>query len=281
MRAYRVAYDGRAYYGFQRQPGVSTVEDTLFSGLADLGIEFDDTPVGYTVAGRTDRGVSALAQTVAFDAPEWLSPRAFTTQLPSTIHVWASAAAPEDFHAIHDAISREYTYYLHAPDADSERLRAIEKRLSGKHDFHNLAAENGGTVRDLTVTSTRAGPFRLIRVRAGGFPRQLVRRLVSLYDRMLQGAAPLDFIDRVLGPKPLSGPDGIEPAPAHPLVLTDVDYDLDFDPDPKAAELAREAFASGALRDRTRAAVLDSLETGIPDPVRVDDPGIGDTGDNP
>ncbi|MFP4530124.1 MAG: tRNA pseudouridine synthase A, partial [Halodesulfurarchaeum sp.] len=119
MRAYRVAYDGRAYHGFQRQPQVPTVEDVLFSGLRDLGLEFADAPPEYAAAGRTDRGVSALAQTLAFDAPDWLTPRAFTTQLPADVHVWASAAVPDDFHATHDAISRTYTYYLYAPEAKS------------------------------------------------------------------------------------------------------------------------------------------------------------------
>ncbi|MDZ7850028.1 MAG: tRNA pseudouridine(38-40) synthase TruA [Halodesulfurarchaeum sp.] len=288
MRAYRVAYDGRAYHGFQRQPAVPTVENTLFSGLRDLGLEFDDDPPGYAAAGRTDRGVSALAQTIALDAPKWLSPRAFTTQLPTDVHVWASADAPDDFHATHDAIAREYTYYLHVggspsgsetsesggrgPGDDPVRIEAIESRLSGEHDFHNLAAEDTGTVRDLSVRSRREGFYRVIRVRTDGFPRQLVRRLVTLYDRVRSGRADLDFLDRVLGPEPLPGPDGIEPAPAHPLVLTDVEYGLDFEPDPTAVELAREAVSAQVRRDRSRATALESIEGDIPDRGTVDRP---------
>ena len=282
MHAYRVAYDGRAYHGFQRQPAVPTVEDTLFSALDTLGLEFADSPPDYAAAGRTDRGVSALAQTVAFDAPDWLSPRAFTAHLPEDVHVWASAPAPADFHATHDAISRVYTYYLHeaahsdpADEPATDRIDALESRLSGEHDFHNLSAEDRGTVRDLTVRSRRAGQYRVIRVRADGFPRQLVRRLVALYERVSTGVADLDFVDRVLAREPLSGPEGIEPAPAHPLVLTDVEYDFDFEPDPTAAELARDAIATRARRDRARATVLDSIEAAIPDS------GIADRPDNP
>lgn len=301
MRAYRVAYDGRAYHGFQRQPQVPTVEEALFSGLRDLGLEFEDAPPAYAAAGRTDRGVSALAQTVAFDAPDWLTPRAFTTQLPADVHVWASAAVPEDFHATHDAISRAYTYYLHAPepshdlgsvtapedqpDRDGEpataRTEEIEARLSGEHDFHNLSAEGDGTVRDLSVTSTRSGEYRVIQVRAGGFPRQLVRRLVSLYDRVRRGEDTLEFVDRVLSPEPLLGPDGIEPAPPHPLVLTDVEYGIDFESDSTAAELAREALSAQARRDRTRATALESIEGDLPDPGTRSDTSSSGTADRP
>lgn len=266
MRAYRVAYDGRAFYGFQRQPDVSTVEDELLDGLADVGIEFEETPAGWAAAGRTDAGVSALAQTVAFEAPDWLTPRPFTAHLPTDVHVWASTQVPDDFHAIHDANRREYTYFLHAPHPDPERIDAIEARLSGEHDFHNLAAEETGTVRDLSVRSTQDGDFRRIRVQAGGFPRQLVRRLVAVYDRVRTGAASLSFIDRVLSPDPLPGPDGIQPAPAYPLVLTAVDYGLTFEAEQAAVDMAEAAFTDRTLQARTRAEVAMRLKRGVMEP---------------
>jgi tRNA pseudouridine(38-40) synthase len=72
--------------GFQRQPHDETVEDALFGALWDLDVAFEDgSPVGYTAAGRTDAGVSARAQTVAFEAPEWLRPRAFDAELPTDV----------------------------------------------------------------------------------------------------------------------------------------------------------------------------------------------------
>lgn len=263
MRAYRVAYDGRAYHGFQRQPDVPTVEDALLRALDDAGLEFEDVPDGWAAAGRTDAGVSARSQTVAFAAPDWLGPRAFTARLPADVHVWASASVPADFHATHDATSREYTYFLHAPDPAPERSRAIEAALSGDHDFHNLAAESTGTVRDLSIESSREGPFHVIRVRADGFPRQLVRRLVALYDRVRRGAADLAFIDRVLDSEPLPGPKGIQPAPAHPLVLTDVTYDVAFTRDPEAVNMADRAFEDRIRQDRARVAVGETIRAGL------------------
>ncbi|ERH00453.1 MAG: hypothetical protein J07HN6_02073 [Halonotius sp. J07HN6] len=38
MRAFRLAYDGRPFYGFQRQPSVPTVEGALFDALRALSV---------------------------------------------------------------------------------------------------------------------------------------------------------------------------------------------------------------------------------------------------
>ena len=100
MRAFRLAYDGTGYRGFQRQPHGETIEDAVFEALAELGVEFEDgAPVGYAAAGRTDAGVSARAQTVAFEAPTWLTPRAFNGDLPADVRAWAAAEVPPAFHA--------------------------------------------------------------------------------------------------------------------------------------------------------------------------------------
>ncbi|MFB6128040.1 MAG: tRNA pseudouridine(38-40) synthase TruA [Halolamina sp.] len=260
MRAYRVAYDGRPFHGFQRQPAVDTVADALLDALADLDVTDGDerVPDDWAAAGRTDAGVSAVAQTVAFEAPEWLTPRAFNSALPGSVRVWASADAPAAFHATHDATRRRYRYHLHAPDADADAAKTAAKALSGEHDFHNLTPDETGTVRDLDVT-VRAGDdggesasgvaseeFLVVDVAAGGFARQLVRRLMSVVAAVATGAAGLDRVDRVLASAPLDGPAGVAPALPEPLVLLDVAYgdsDLAFAVDERARESALAALA--------------------------------------
>jgi tRNA pseudouridine38-40 synthase len=61
-----VAYDGGAFHGFARQPGVTTVGGTLAAALARV-LRVPD--VELTCAGRTDTGVHAWGQVVSFDAP--------------------------------------------------------------------------------------------------------------------------------------------------------------------------------------------------------------------
>jgi tRNA pseudouridine38-40 synthase len=264
MRAFRVAYDGRSFHGFQRQPDVPTVEGTLFSALRSLGVlgEDADRPDGYAAAGRTDAGVSAVAQTVAFECPDWCTPAALNSQLPGDVRAWASADAPPDFHATHDAASREYVYVLYAPESelDDARARAAFDALRGEHDFHNLTPDDAGTVRAIDGDLRRDGDFLLLRVEAGGFARELVRRLVSLVRAVGTGASPRSKIDRVLGPEPIDGPAGVPPAPATPLVLSDVAYPaLSFAVDPDAAATAREVFDERRVEGLTRARVAETV----------------------
>lgn len=267
MRAYRIAYDGEPYYGFQRQPDVPTVSDTILDALRELDVldADEDVPPGYAAAGRTDAGVSAVAQTVAFDAPEWLSPRALSAALPEDVYAWAAADTPDEFHATHDAERRTYVYHCHAPEADPDRARAALDRLAGEHDFHNLTLDDDGTVRRLETELTVDEPFLVVTLTAGGFPRQLVRRAVALVRSVATGDSSLDRIDRALSADPLPGPEGIEPASALPLVLAAVAYPtLTFTVDSRAVDAARAAFdgtrierATGA---RTAAALVERLD---------------------
>jgi tRNA pseudouridine38-40 synthase len=139
MRAVRLAYDGTGYRGFQRQPHGDTVENALFEALEALDVAFEaGAPVGYAAAGRTDAGVSARAQTVAFASPEWLRLRALNAERPADVRAWAAADADADVHATHDAAVRRYCYYLYAPDASDDRAAEACRGLSGRHDLHNF-----------------------------------------------------------------------------------------------------------------------------------------------
>ncbi|WP_434530368.1 tRNA pseudouridine(38-40) synthase TruA [Haloarcula sp. NS06] len=275
MRAYRVAYDGQPYHGFQRQPDVDTVEGRLRSALVRLGVceRGEGLPDRYAAAGRTDAGVSARAQTVAFDAPAWLSPAAFNGELPDDIRVWASADVPDGFHATHDATERTYTYYLYAPPnadrpghgpVDDQRWADAVDALAGTHDFHNLTSDDTGTERTVAIDWTRDGQFLVVQLTAGGFCRQLVRRLVSLAAAVADGSTPPSKVDRVLSQKPVSGPDGVPPAPPEPLVLTDVRYpNVTFTRDEDAAADARTVFAHRRANACATARVADNITDGL------------------
>jgi len=290
MRAFRIAYDGRPFRGFQRQPDVPTVEDALLDALVELEVlePRDDpgsrrTPPGYAAAGRTDAGVSALAQTVALEGPDWLTPRALNAALPDTVRAWASADVQGGFHATHDAAERSYRYFLYAPREShaasdtggdpagrafgDDRAREAIGRLAGRHDFRDLTPDDAGTERDLSLSATRDGRFLVVDATAGGFPRGLVRRLVTLVRDVASGARPVEFVDRALSPEPLSGPEGIGPASPEPLVLRRVEYPgVAFERDPDAAAAARRAFArrrrEGATLDRVAGLVADGVDRG-------------------
>ncbi|MFC7043124.1 tRNA pseudouridine(38-40) synthase TruA [Halonotius sp. GCM10025705] len=284
MRAFRLAYDGRPFYGFQRQPSVPTVEGALFDALRELSIlpPEADKPTGYAAAGRTDAGVSAVAQTVAFECPEWLSPRALNSELPATIRAWASADVDADFHATHDTARREYIYQLYAPPngtahrpldgrptIDDNRAADAVDALSGHHDFHNLTPDDTGTERDITASIDRDGDVLVLTVAAGGFPRHFVRRFVAVVQAVGTGNKPLSWIESLLGD------DAVDPRPQtaspEPLVLSVVAYPgVDFECDSRAAasgvdafgERARDAFV-GHRVSTTLADHLDDAEDNL------------------
>ena len=256
-RAFRVAYDGRPFHGFQRQPSLPTVEDALFDALRDLGVLADDAdkPSGYAAAGRTDAGVFGLGQTVALDAPAWLTPRAWNGELPAAVRAWAHAEAPADFHATHDAASRAYEYHLFAPDADLELAREATDRLRGTHDFRDLSAVSAGnTSRTLTTaTVERDGDFLVLSVRGDGFLHELVRRLVSLVRSVAAGEVPPERVDSALVPGTLPDHEIPPPAPPGGLVFVDAAYPgLDFERDARGIESVREVFGDRAARATTR-----------------------------
>jgi len=274
MRAFRLAYDGRPFHGFQRQPEVATVEGALFDALRALDLLGADEsrPMGYAAAGRTDAGVSARAQTVALRTPGWCTPRALNGELPRSVRAWASAEVSESFHATHDAVSRAYVYHLYAPQSggpglepfDDARARDTLTRLAGEHDFHNLTPDETGTVRDLTVAAHREGDLFRVRLRAGGFARQLARRVVGLVAAVGRGETDPGTVERVLAPEPLEGPMGVAPAPAEGLILSDVDYGgVDFHVDEAAAADTRAVFADRHGTWRTAAAVAGHVRDGV------------------
>ena len=278
MRAFRLAYDGRPFYGFQRQPAVPTVEDTVFEALRSLSVLSTDAdrPEGYAAAGRTDAGVSAVGQTIALECPDWLTPRALNSELPGTIRAWASADVEPAFHATHHAARREYVYYLYAPQQGSQsldgrppivdsRVKTALDKLCGTHDFRNLTPDERGTRRGLSGRFDREGEFVVLAFAAGGFARELVRRLVSVIRIVGSGQQSVGWIDDLLGPERIDHRP--PPAPPEPLVLADVRYPgVDFERDPEAVDSGSIAFGERAVEARAAGcvstAIAERLRTG-------------------
>ena len=57
-------YKGTNYYGWQKQPNVKTVEETIENALSKF---FGNQPINIYGAGRTDAGVHAFGQKFHFD----------------------------------------------------------------------------------------------------------------------------------------------------------------------------------------------------------------------
>ncbi len=117
MARYQVilAYDGADFFGFQRQAdgcGQRTVQGVVEQALRRIGWQ------GRAIlfAGRTDVGVHASGQVIAFDL-DWLHSTdallaALNANLPADVAAQAAQLAADDFHPRYDARARCYRYRL-------------------------------------------------------------------------------------------------------------------------------------------------------------------------
>lgn len=116
----KIAYDGTAYCGWQRQAAShgQTVQGALEEGLSRLLQE----PIALHGAGRTDAGVHAYGQCASFTTanpmPLERIPASLNRLLPADIVVREAWEVPPDFHARFSAKGKTYRYTMVAGDAD-------------------------------------------------------------------------------------------------------------------------------------------------------------------
>src|SRR3990172_8393699 len=70
--AMKIAYEGSPFSGYARQPRLRTVEGEVVRALLRARAIDDNRSSRFEGASRTDRGVSAFGNVVAFDT--WLAP---------------------------------------------------------------------------------------------------------------------------------------------------------------------------------------------------------------
>lgn len=267
--ALKLAYIGTRYHGFQTQPGVLTIEDELFRALKRLNLFEDRRAARYSAAGRTDRGVHALSQVVAFDLRRELSeaefkmlPRMITSVLPDDIWVLAAAEVPDDFNARRDATLRRYKYFLLNEGFDVERMREAAKVFLGRHDFRNFAVKpQGNTVREVKkIEVHEQGRFLVVDIAASAFVHGMVRKIVSALKRVGWGERDIMWLEKLLK---LEIEDRIELAPPFGLVLKEVRYDkhdLRFEHDEYVCGRAAVLLSEQVLRHLTLSEVFEEFK---------------------
>ncbi|HDS45521.1 MAG TPA: tRNA pseudouridine(38-40) synthase TruA [Methanomicrobia archaeon] len=273
--ALKIGYLGTHYHGFQVQPqsAVPTIEGALFEALAALQIVEDRSSANYAAAGRTDKGVHALAQVLSFDTAQLkLSPRMINSMLPRDIWVFGLAQPDSDFNARKDALSRTYRYYLYTPpDTDLElvRMQDAATRFIGTHDFSHFAqapghreqeAEYFSSIREikrLEITRAADAPFIIIEIEANSFLRKMVRKIVTALTLVGRGSRTHDWINALLERRIT---EAIEPAPPFGLVLANVTYPaISFVEDEYAKRHVVARLTDALLVHASTAAVVRSM----------------------
>ena len=208
----KIAYDGSEFFGFQRQGEARTVQLEIENALRKIG--WDGKSI--TAAGRTDTGVHASGQVIAFNF-EWKHSeealkKALNANLPGDVAVHAVKVANEGFHPRFEAISRCYHYRIYCqptrdplrdryawrvwPPVSIQDLKLAAKELIGTHNFaaFGLPPKPGGnTVRTIFEADWISNQEEfLFSVKANAFLYHMVRKIVFLQVKIAQGFWTID-----------------------------------------------------------------------------------------
>ncbi len=191
-----VEYDGTEFAGFQIQSDARTVQGELEAALARLSGGIRQPVMG---AGRTDAGVHATGQVIAFTYPGSLSVEALTAALngtlPPDVAISGLRRAPAGFNPRYAARYREYRYTIwNGPRSPLRERTSLWVRLGldvtamadaatafeGRHDFSAFGGADPQPVRTVhRLRVRRQGSTVTIDVRADAFLRGMVRRIVA------------------------------------------------------------------------------------------------------
>jgi tRNA pseudouridine38-40 synthase len=210
-----------------------TVEGEFIAACQRLSLFEDWRKAGFVSAGRTDRGVHARGQVIAFttDAPD----RAIGTinlQLPPDIWCSAYAEVPAEFHPRYDAKLRTYRYYFPEVPPSMEEMEKAARLFLGIHDFSNFARiRDKNPLRNiLAICIVEEDGFVYFEVTAESFLWHQVRCMATALLRVGNGEREEECILQYLEgdiDKPLP------PAPAEGLVLWETDCNLSWSPLPQ------------------------------------------------
>lgn len=190
-----IEYDGTSYHGFQRQEKAHTIQAEMEKQIERL----TGKKTTVCAAGRTDAGVHARGQVVAFDttatipAIRWTP--ALNAFLPSDIRILESVEVSRDFHPQFQAVSKHYSYYLYREKngqvfyrnhalctTESLQLEAMREachHIIGRYNFLAFCAR-GSTAKTFERTVRQCclaarGPFLRLDIEADGFLYNMVR----------------------------------------------------------------------------------------------------------
>ena len=252
----RVAYDGTEFHGYAPQPGQRTVHGVLEEQLYEL---FSGVHVEARAASRTDAGVHAKGQIVAFEKPLPIPPKGIVKglngHLPPDVAVLAAweEERPDGaivkprfenggkhyrYRLVHDRVTDpfrdRFAWRLEQP-LDVERMREAARGFIGTHDYLAFRASDcqaSNTMRTVTRVDVqveqastlhgRAVPSYVIDVEGHAFLKRMVRVMVGTLVEIGRGHFEPDAVTRALA----SGvrTDAGSTAPARGLCLVEVKW---------------------------------------------------------
>lgn len=218
--AAEVSYDGSDFCGWQKQPGLPTVQESIEAALTKLNSQEHVSIVG---AGRTDAGVHAKGQVCSFAMKRNRDPRRLLLALNANLHENISAIrivrVTSDFNALLNANAREYKYFiwnsntiyphikpvtcwLKSLDYNWEMASEACKYFEGEHNFKSFCKIHrcpDKPIRTLyKVRLEKRGKLITLSVKGDGFLTNMVRIMMGCLEKVAKGEHRPEWVKELL-----------------------------------------------------------------------------------
>lgn len=237
-----IEYNGAAYFGWQRQREVDSVQQKLEEALGHIA----QHKIDVVCAGRTDAGVHASNQIVHFETHVQRPDKAWTmggnANLPDTIAIKWAKPVSDDFHARFSATARRYRYVIHNVrlrpgiflsglthhyhPLDAEKMHIAAQSLLGEQDFSAFRAalcQSRTPFRNVHhIHVIRLGDYVIIDIKANAFVHHMVRNIAGSLMKVGSGEQPIEWIAELLASKDRTR--AAATAKPNGLYLVEVDY---------------------------------------------------------
>ena len=238
-----LAYNGANYCGWQTQPGLPTVQQTLEEALSTLLRQ----KIAVVGCGRTDTGVHASDFYAHFDLKDFKDPKELTFKLnsflPPDIAIFAIFPVADNAHARFDATARTYQYQVsdrRLPfrqgqycriyfKPDIERMNEAAQVLMEYEDFTSFAKLHTQVKTNICHLTEarwdRVGEEWIFTIRSNRFLRNMVRSVTGTLLDVGRGKLSIEGLREIIEKKDRCAA-GVS-MPACGLFLTKVDYPIE------------------------------------------------------
>lgn len=272
--AFKVAYIGSNFNGFQRQPDVRTVEGEIIDTLTEIGYINNLKDARFRIAGRTDAGVNSLGNVISFQTEEEIHINKINNYLPDDVQFLGTAPVRYGFKPRY-AKQRWYRYILFRNDLDINKLNEVARVFEGKHDFTNFTKRyqktTVRTIDKINITSSnikldkrmfrnsKANNFNsnqdfsslnetytpiFVDIYGESFLWNMIRKMMRVFTEYAVGNMDMDQIEHFLNPEKDEPRALIKVLEAENLILMDTIYDnIKFTYDDYAVEKFKRYLA--------------------------------------
>lgn len=234
-----LAYHGKAYHGWQKQPNALTVQEVLENVLEKLF----QKKIEVVGAGRTDAGVHAKQIFAHFDSTEILQDEVvyqLNALLPKDIAINGIFEVNSGAHARFDALNRTYEYHIHQKkdpfametsflikrSLNLEKMRLATNILKDYTGFKSFSRSRTDVKTfDCEIINAEwkiNGEKLIFEITANRFLRNMVRAIVGTLLEVGLEKIEVEKVHEIIQ-KEDRGEAGAS-VPAHGLFLTKVEY---------------------------------------------------------